>query len=156
LGAYLTFLFLGNKFYLRVRPTWVITEDGYQVKGGPDVGRLIAKWTGPERNLHVLYHVRFWTAVLRRGRGGPISVRAGDQSIEISTIPAFIELPYGIAGDQKDLLRLLDQEAELIAAAEDEAADQAVEVGLEIPEEMAEEEKFSNEEEGKKREEQED
>ena len=29
-------MFLGNKFYLRVTPTWVVTDDGSRVKG----------WTG--------------------------------------------------------------------------------------------------------------
>jgi hypothetical protein len=130
LGAYLTLMFLGNKFYLRVTPTWVVTDDGSRVRGGLDVGRIIIKWTGPERNLHVLYHVRFWTMILRRGPG-PIAVRAGDQSMEISTRPAFIELAYGIGWDQRDLLRLLDQEAQLIAENEDERADQASEVDLE-------------------------
>jgi hypothetical protein len=129
LGAYLGMLFLANKFYLKVTPTWVITEDGERVRGGPKVGKLVGNWTRAERNLHVLYHVRFWTTVLRQGSGA-ISVRAGDQWIEIATVPAFIQQSYGIANDQKDLLQLLDQEAELIAEAEDEEADRATEAGL--------------------------
>ena len=51
--------------------------------------------------------------------------------MEISTRPAFIELTYGIGRDQRDLLRLLDQEAQLIAETEDELADQASEVDIE-------------------------
>jgi TIR domain len=126
LGAYLRMLFLANNFYLKITPTWVFTEDGYRVKGGPTVSRLAIRWTGAERNMQVLYHVRFWTTVLRTG-AGPIPIKAGDQRIEISTIPAFIQLPYGIAGDQKDLLGLLDQEAPLIAQEEDELADREIE-----------------------------
>ncbi len=125
LGAYLKMLFLANNFYLKITPTWVFTEDGYQVKGGPTVGKLAIRWTGAERNMQVLYHVRFWTTVLRTG-GGPISIKAGDQRIEISTIPAFVQQAYGIAGDQKDLLGLLDQEAPLIAQKEDEIADREI------------------------------
>jgi hypothetical protein len=125
LGAYLRMLFLANNFYLKITPTWVFTEDGYQVKGGPTVGKLAIRWTGAERNMQVLYHVRFWTTVLRTG-GGPISIKAGDQRIEISTIPAFVQQAYGIAGDQKDLLGLLDQEAPLIAQEEDEIADREI------------------------------
>jgi hypothetical protein len=134
LGAYLEMLFLANSFYLKITPTWVFTEDGYQVKGGPTVGKLAIRWTGAERNLQVLYHVRFWTTVLRTG-GGPISIKAGDQRIEIATIPAFVQQAYGIAGDQKDLLGLLDREAPLIAQEEDDLADREIdnarlEVGL--------------------------
>lgn len=133
LGAYLKMLFLGNKFYLQITPTWVFTEDGHRVKGGPKIGRLVIKWTGPERNLHLLYHIRFWTSILRGGPG-PISVKAGDQWMEISTVPAFVEQAYGIAHDQRNLLRLLDQEAPLIADSEDEIADLAAEEELAQPE----------------------
>lgn len=125
-GAYLRMLFLASNFYLKITPTWVFTEDGHQVKRGPKVGQLAIKWTGAERNMQVLYHVRFWTSVLRTG-AGPISIKAGDQRIEISTIPAFVQQAYGIAGDQKDLLGLLDQEASLIGQAEDEMADREIE-----------------------------
>lgn len=124
LGVYLRMLFLTNRFYLKITPTWVLTEDGVAVKTGPQVGRLVIKWTGPERNLHLLYHVRFWATVLRT-RTGPVSIRAGDQHIEISTIPATIHSAYGIAADQRDLLRLLDRAAPSIAAQEDALADLA-------------------------------
>jgi hypothetical protein len=129
LGAYLRMAFLAGKLYLQIVPTWVITEDGFRVRGGPGVGGLVNRWTGPERNLHLLYHVRFWTTVLRL-RSGPIAIRAGDQLMELSTIPAFIEEAYGISQDNRDLMGLLDQEAELIAETEDEIADRAAEVGI--------------------------
>lgn len=73
----------------------------------------------------MLFHVRFWTSVLRNRRAGLISIWAGDQSIEIATVPALIQQSNGIEGDQKDLLRLLDEEAPLIAAEEEENADYA-------------------------------
>lgn len=125
-GAYLRMLFLANNFYLKITPTWVFTEDGHRVKGGPTVGQLAIRWTGVERNMRVLYHVRFWTSVLRTG-AGPISIKAGDQRLEISTKQAFVQLPYGIIGDHKDLLGLLDQEAPLIAQEEDEIVDREIE-----------------------------
>jgi len=138
MGAYLRMLFLANKFYLQITPTWVITEDGFKIKKGPQVGRLVIKWTGAERNLNVLYHVRFWTTILRTGPG-PISVRTGDQWMEISTKPAFVQQSYGIADDQRDLMRLLDQEAPLIAEREDELADLATEEELTQAEEPVDE-----------------
>ena len=138
LGAYLKILFLAGRFYLQVTPTWIITDDGLRVRGGPRVGRLIIKWTGPERNLQVLYHIRFWTSILRTGRG-PISVRAGDQSIVIATVPASVQQPYGILHDHRDLLRLLDTEAPLIGQQEDELADEAAAVAVELESETIEE-----------------
>jgi transcriptional regulator with XRE-family HTH domain len=131
LGAYLQIIFLVNKFYVKISPTWVITQDGHTPSTGPEIGRRVIRWTGPERNLQILYHIRFWTSVLRRGYGGPISIRAGDQTLELSTIPAVIQLPYGISDDQRDLMRLLDEEAPLMAAEEDEEVDSVLESELE-------------------------
>ena len=122
IGAYLKMICLADKFYLHLASTWVITEDGHQIQRGPRVGPLVIKWTGKERNMAVLYHVRFWAAILGKGRG-PISITAGDQRLDIDKVPAFIEQAYGIEYDQRDLLRLLDDEAALIEAKEDELAD---------------------------------
>jgi transcriptional regulator with XRE-family HTH domain len=130
LGAYVTATFLVNKFYVKVLPTWVITADGIHPSGGPTIARRVNRWTGPERNLQVLYHVRFWTTVLRGRKGGPINVWAGDQILEIAAVPAAIEVPYGILDDQRDLMRLLDEEAPVLAAEEEELADIALEEEL--------------------------
>jgi len=129
-GAYLQLVFLVNKFYIKVSPTWVISNDGHTPSGGPDIGRRVIKWTGPERNMQILYHIRFWTSVLRRGKGGPIAIRAGDQSIEVATVPALIQQAYGILGDQRDLMRLLDEAAPVIAAEEEQLVDMALEATL--------------------------
>lgn len=117
-GVYLKIVFLANNFYLKITPTWVITEDGIHVRRGPKVGRVVIRWTGAERNLAVLYHIRFWTTVLRAGPG-PIVMKAGDQLLEISQSPAFVQQSYGIADDQRDLLGLLDVEAPMIAKEEE-------------------------------------
>jgi hypothetical protein len=130
LAAYLEVMFLVNKFYVKISPTWVITHDGLTPSGGPLISKRVARWTGPERNLQVLYHIRFWTTVLRGNRKGPISVWVGDQNMEIATVPASIQQSYGIADDQKSLMKVLDEEASLIAAEEDELADMALEVGM--------------------------
>lgn len=117
-AAYIKAVFLASKFYLQVTPTWVLTNGGYQVRGGPSVGRLVIRWTGRERNIHVLYHVRFWTSTLRRGLG-PVAIRVGDQTMEVATIPAFIQQAYGVQDDHMNLMELLDHEAPLIAEEEE-------------------------------------
>lgn len=126
LGAYVGIIFLANHFYIQISPTWVITSDGHTLATNPAMTRHVIKWTGPERNMQVLFHVRFWTSVLRRGKAGPISIRTGDQTVEVSTAPAFVHQSFGIASDQKELMRLLDEEAPLIAAEEDQRADVAL------------------------------
>jgi hypothetical protein len=119
-AAYIKTVFLASKLSIQIRPTRLLTEDGKQVKGRPAMGRVVVKWTGRERNLQIPSHVRFWTSILRRGPG-PISIRVGDQRMEIAAIPAFVQQAYGIQDDQMNLMELLDQEAPLIAEAEDSA-----------------------------------
>lgn len=145
LGAYLQVIFLVNHFYVKISPTWVITEDGETPSSGPEIGRRVIRWTGPERNMQVLYHVRFWTSVLRRGKGGPISIRVGDQSLEVATVPALIQQSYGISNDQRDLMRMLDEEAPLIAAEEEQDVDSALETDLDESE-ILEEDEYNEEE----------
>ncbi|OPY77727.1 MAG: hypothetical protein A4E65_02615 [Syntrophorhabdus sp. PtaU1.Bin153] len=117
-AAYIKVVFLASRFFLQITPTWLLTEDGKTIKGGPEVGRVVNRWVGRERNLNVLYHVRFWTSVLRRGPG-PICVKVGEQTMDVSTVPAFVCQSYGIAGDQKDILEVLDEIAPEIALEEE-------------------------------------
>jgi transcriptional regulator with XRE-family HTH domain len=138
LGAYVQVIFLANKFYIQVLPTWVITNDGHTAATGPDIGRKVIRWTGPERNMQVLFHIRFWTSILRGGRVGPIAIRAGDQFLEVATSPAHIQLPFGIDRDQRDLMRLLDEEAPVIAADEEERAETVLDASLDDEVELEE------------------
>jgi transcriptional regulator with XRE-family HTH domain len=139
LGAYVQVIFLANKFYIQVLPTWVITNDGHAAATGPNIGRKAIRWTGPERNMQVLFHIRFWTSILRGGKAGPIAIRAGDQFLEVATAPAQIQLPFGIETDQRDLMRLLDEEAPVIAADEEERAEIVLDASLDGPGELEEE-----------------
>jgi hypothetical protein len=132
LGAYVGAIFLANRMYIKIDPTWVISKDGTTPSGGPEITKKVARWTGPERNLQLLFHVRFWTSVLRGNRGGPVTIWAGDQRIEVATVPAMIQQAYGIARDQRDLMQLLDEEAPVLAAEEDELGDLAMEESVEI------------------------
>lgn len=117
LAAFIKIVFLANSFFLQIKPTWVFTDDGYKIKRGPQLTRLVNRWTIPERNIHILYHVRFWRNILKRGSGS-ILIRAGDQLLELSNNFASIELPFGISDDQRDLMNLLDQEVTRIERAE--------------------------------------
>jgi hypothetical protein len=142
LAAYIKIIFLANNFFLQIKPTWVFTDDGFKVKRGPNLTRLVNKWTNPERNISVMYHVWFWTSVLRK-TSGPILIRVGDQFMELSNRPAFIELHFGISDDQKDLMHYLDDEVAIIKREEDELIELAaeeVELKKELPPDESEEE----------------
>ena len=76
--------------------------------------------------------------MLRGGKSGPIAIRAGDQFLEVGTAPAHIQLPFGINADQRDLMSLLDEEAPVIAAAEEERADIVLDASLDGSAELEE------------------
>jgi hypothetical protein len=113
-------VFFASQWFIMIRPTRLITEDGYRVKGGPDVSRVVIRWLGQERNIHVLYHVRFWTVMLRRWPGPTITVKVGDQFMEIRPVPAFVQHAYGLKHDRMEILHSLDKEAQLIADQEEQ------------------------------------
>lgn len=146
-AAYMKVVFLASKFFVQITPTWLLTADGKWVKGGPEVGRVVIQWTGRERNLSVLYHVRFWTMMLRRGPG-PITVRVGEQTMDVGTEPAFVEQSYGIANDQKNILQTLDDQAARIAQQEEsievEMGEGNEEVQTTEPEELVDEDVGDN------------
>jgi len=120
LAAYIKLFFISSNFFLQVRPTWMFTEDGFKIKRGSGLSRLVNRWTNPERNIHVMYHVRFWTSILRRKRSGPISIRVGDHFMELANRPALINMQFGISDDQKNLMHFLDEEMPFIQEAEEE------------------------------------
>lgn len=146
-GAYLKFLNLGGKLFLQIIPTWVLSEGGQLVKGGPQVGSLVSRWTSAERNLQVFYHVRFWAAVLRRSSPGPINIRAGDQGLEIRTRPALINLKVGIRGDHANLEQQLDVEAELLTKEEERQLEDLAANAEELEALIAEDESDASDEE---------
>ncbi|HEY2956444.1 MAG TPA: toll/interleukin-1 receptor domain-containing protein [Candidatus Eisenbacteria bacterium] len=138
-AAYIKPVFLAAKFFLQITPTWLLTEDGTRVKGGREVGRVVIQWTGRERNTSILYHVRFWTWVLG-SHPGPITVRLGDQTMEVSPVPAYIHQTYGIDGDQRNLMVELDRDAAQIARAENAAEVEEADQEEAPPEEIVSEE----------------
>jgi hypothetical protein len=125
-GAYLDVVELAGDLFLKVRPTWVVTVDGRHPKSGLDVGRIVNRWTNRERNLSILYHIRFWTTILSAARPD-IEARTHSGLLRISSTAAQLELPFGIASDVIDPEKLLDVEAKLIADSEHELVSRAIE-----------------------------
>ena len=125
-GAYLDVVELAGNLFLKMRPTWLVTLDGRIPKSGPEVGRIVNKWTNRERNLSILYHIRFWTTILCAGQGD-IEIRTPSGPFRINSTPAQLELEYGIANDLIDPETLLDVEAKLIAESEHELVKAAIE-----------------------------
>lgn len=102
-AVYMSFAIIEDNLYLELRPTWVLTSDGYQLKTGPTVGRIINKWTNAERNESVFYHLHFWAAFLAQKQTSEkiFDISCGLQKCRIRRDLCSIELPFGIAWDYR-------------------------------------------------------
>jgi len=97
----------------RHRLTAFYEDGGEHMKGAMQLREILAR---QRKEIQAMVHAA----------SNPI----GDQFMEVATIPAFIQQPWGIAGDQEDLLQLLDEEAPVIAAEEEERVDTMIEEEL--------------------------
>jgi hypothetical protein len=121
---------MAGGLFLKMRPTWLVTVDGRIPKRGLDVGRIVSRWTNKERNLAILYHVRFWSTILAQGQGD-IQMKAGRAKLVFSGLPAQVSVPAGILRDQADIESILDVEAKLMADDEQEMIRKAMEFAAE-------------------------
>ncbi|SRR5579883_584976 len=103
-SAYVSFLMIDESFYLKLRPTWVLTTNGEEIKTGPLIGKLISKWTNAERNESVFYHLHFWAAYLARKQdtAKTFSIRCGSQKCIIRRNLCAVEIPSGISWDYQE------------------------------------------------------
>jgi hypothetical protein len=107
-----TFVLLPFGLFLRLEPTWMLTEaDGKTPRGGPRVGPILSHWLNQERNGQILRSLRFWSLVLARGKP-ELLIPTGQKPIRISLTPATGLLEFGIAADRIDYDELTRSEME--------------------------------------------
>src|SRR5712692_2455819 len=106
------FVLLPFGLFLRLEPTWILTEaDGKTPRGGPRVGPILSHWLNQERNGQILRSLRFWSLVLARGKA-ELYIPTGQKPIRISLTPATGDLGFGIAADHIDYDELMRSEME--------------------------------------------
>jgi len=123
----LSFMHLPSGLYLKISPTYMLTNDKGRARGGSRVGPILSQWLNQERNGQVLRSFRFWSLVLTRGDQKELHIPTAHESIRISLAPAAGVLGFGIRGDTIDYDRLMAAEFE---------DDLAVPELAEIPEEQ--------------------
>ncbi|MFL3663674.1 MAG: toll/interleukin-1 receptor domain-containing protein [Flavobacteriales bacterium] len=106
-GVFLKIVQFGNRLYLQLNPTWVLTKDGHTPLGGKDVAKTINKWQNAERNASVLRHNKFWSSVLSAGYNS-IHISTGDQIMKVDPNPCFVDMHVGITHDQTDSFKDMD------------------------------------------------
>ena len=67
-GAYLDVVELAGRLFLKNKANVACNPRWPKPKNRPGCGRIVNRWTNRERNLSILYHIRFWTTVFRAGQ----------------------------------------------------------------------------------------
>ncbi|MFH1472117.1 MAG: ATP-binding protein [Nanoarchaeota archaeon] len=88
------FLKIGGKFYLRILPTFVITEDGTRPIFGPKIGTIITRLSYNMYNDSYLNTILFWVHQL--GDGHDVKI---ENYLTISSKPVQLKSPVGILYD---------------------------------------------------------
>jgi len=105
-AARLNFETIGKAVYLAINPTYVFTTDGWVPVPKDVAGPLVTQWAGRERNKTILGHVLLWADFVTRGRK-VVHIKAGEQSVAISRLPATVETSVGLASDHVQTRALL-------------------------------------------------
>lgn len=90
---------LKDRIFLRLTPTFLITEDGVRAIFGPKEGTIITRLTNRTRNQGYLNSLLFWSAVLSEGSDrGEIALAGG--KIMIPARPVGSTIDMGILSDR--------------------------------------------------------
>lgn len=91
---YANFIKLGNNIFLKILPTFILTEDGKKVISGSEEGTIITKLSYDRYNNNYMNTISFWVKQLTSD--DLISI---NNYIKISSKPVQSKLPYGILFD---------------------------------------------------------
>ena len=94
------FTWVGEKLYLRLWPTFVLTKDGRHVRSGEREGTVITRLTHAEYNKAYLRNVFFWASKLGAEEG---RWRLLSGEIEIDSQPMKAQVSLGIRSDRPTL-----------------------------------------------------
>jgi hypothetical protein len=88
------FIRLGERIFLRIKPTFILTEDGKRVIAGAEEGTVITRLSYDKYNGNYLNTILFWIYKL----GGGASINVNDY-IEVDPTPVAAKMAYGILFD---------------------------------------------------------
>jgi len=95
-AASLRFMFLNNQLFSKIEPTITFTSDGRQPLHSNRIMSLLSKRLPKQFNDTYLKLVMFWAKYLSR-LDVILSIPAGEQTVEIRTVPIEIPISVGIA-----------------------------------------------------------
>jgi len=94
------FVQVGEKLYLRLTPTYVLTWDGRKVRRGEQEGTVITSLSHDDYNALYLRNLFFWVSKLGGADG---RIRVLNRRIEINAEPCFSRVEVGIRADRPTL-----------------------------------------------------
>ena len=119
-AAHIKFEKLGERFFLKIEPTYTFTEDGEHPLTPKATGKLAVQWGGQQRNDTIIRNLLFWTKLIAKSQK-EFGISTGGQDIVISGVPASARTERGIEVDQVKIGALLN-----IGADEEDDLDEAV------------------------------
>jgi len=120
-AAYIKFEKLGDRFFLKIEPTYTFTENGETPLAPKATGKLAIRWSGQQRNDTIIRNLLFWTKIISMNQK-EYSIYTGGEDIVISGVPASARTERGIEVDEVEIGALLnigaDEEDDLDEAAQ--------------------------------------
>lgn len=120
-AAYLKFEQLGNRFFIKIEPTYTFTEDGEKPLAPKATGKLSIQWSGQQRNDTIIRNLLFWMKLIAKSQK-EFGLFTGGEEIVISGAPASARTERGIEVDEVAIGAILnigaDEEDDLEEAAQ--------------------------------------
>jgi hypothetical protein len=120
----LSFIALGEQWYLKVEPAYTFTKDGTEFVDSRQVGRLTTRRKSREYNLNVFNHLVFWRQYLGAEQDDFV-ILCGDQRMVISKFYAAGQASFGISDTRVELVKAGPMEPELEEELFGEASEEA-------------------------------
>ncbi len=110
-AAYIKFEKLGERFFVKIEPTYTFTEDGERPLAPKATGKLSIRWSGQQRNDTIIRNLLFWTKMITKSQKD-FGIFTGGEEIVICGVPASARTERGIEVDEVEIGALLNIGAE--------------------------------------------
>jgi hypothetical protein len=110
-AAYIKFEKLGERFFVKIEPTYTFTEDGENPLAPKATGKLSIRWSGQQRNDTIIRNLLFWTKMIAKSQK-EFGISTGGEEIVIFGAPASARTERGIEVDEVEIGAILNIGAE--------------------------------------------
>ena len=116
-SVFVSFSRIGDKIFLQLSPSFILTENGRRVISGFREGTVITKVAYSIRNNQFLNNILFWIQQFKTNEENTIKI---EDYLEIDTTPAKGNLQVGVIFDLPSSEFDIEEENEELEVTEDE------------------------------------